>query len=198
VFTTTNTAVWDSKGRASWPQSLDTGTRKFLPEEATYAVFAPDGRYLLLVQTREGDDSFFFDEATLDGPSAREPSQAGPASVRRKTAGASLTGWAASPPRACGHGAKTANGSALRPTRKNGPGSTLHERSSRPSTLRFLLQDRRLEVRSSHVFRRIFVTASLSVSRGMESQQHATRSRRASGSSWRWQRPRPSRLMIPP
>jgi Tol biopolymer transport system component len=50
VFTTTNMAGMGLEAPRLVAQSLDTGTREFLPVEATYAAFAPDGRRLLLVR----------------------------------------------------------------------------------------------------------------------------------------------------
>jgi eukaryotic-like serine/threonine-protein kinase len=64
VFTTTNTSGLGLEGPRLVAQSLDTGTRELLPGEATYAVFAPDGRHLLLVQNGRVTTALF-DETTL-------------------------------------------------------------------------------------------------------------------------------------
>lgn len=64
VFTTTNTAGLGLEGSRLVAQSLDTGARAFLPVEATYAAFTPDGRHLLLVQGGRAMTALF-DEATL-------------------------------------------------------------------------------------------------------------------------------------
>lgn len=64
VFTTTNTSGVGLEEPRLVAQSLDTGAREFLPVEATYAVFAPDGRHLLLVQGGAVLTAVF-DEASL-------------------------------------------------------------------------------------------------------------------------------------
>ena len=50
VYTTTNTESPGLEEPHIVAESLDSGTREILPVEATYAVFAPGGRHLLLVR----------------------------------------------------------------------------------------------------------------------------------------------------
>jgi serine/threonine-protein kinase len=64
VFTTTNTGGLGLEGPRLVAQSLDTGMRELLPVDATYAVFAPDGRRLLLVRGGKVMTALF-DGATL-------------------------------------------------------------------------------------------------------------------------------------
>jgi Tol biopolymer transport system component len=64
VFTTTNTSGLGLEEPRLVALSLDTGAREVLPVDATYAVFAPGGRHLLLV----GDGAVrtaVFDESAL-------------------------------------------------------------------------------------------------------------------------------------